>query len=109
MIKPLLTNYSKNDIKDFAEGSEILEEILLYCFENKIPTHACCAGHITNEKNKRPYLSFLITPQTKNFLSYLLESECLNSEIIETTLMYVDYPDKAYNIKRKLILDYDYL
>ena len=94
MLKPLKTTYSQQDIKEFAEGNLILEEILLDCFYKNIPTHACCAGHIQKDgKTKRPYLSFLITAQTKDFISFCLEHEFVNGRFVELTLMFVDYPD----------------
>ena len=31
--------------KEWAEGSESLEELLLYCLNNNITTQACCKGH----------------------------------------------------------------
>lgn len=94
MIKPLLTQYTKDDIKEFAEGNKILEDVLIFCFENKIPTHACCAGHLMPDgKKKRPYLSFLITPETQNFVNFCLEHKFLNEDFVCATMMYVNYPN----------------
>ena len=94
MIKPLLTQYTKDDIKEFAEGNKILEDVLIFCFESKIPTHACCAGHLMPDgKKKRPYLSFLITAETQKFVNYCLEHKFANEDFVCTSLMYVDYPN----------------
>ena len=63
--------------KDFAEGSEELESVLLYLWQNKIETIACCAGH---EKNHNcPYVFFNVdkidSKRLKNLLIDLSASD----------------------------------
>ena len=46
-------------LKQFSEGSEALENLLNYCYDNKIKTKACCAGHGVFEK---AYVLFILSP-----------------------------------------------
>ena len=94
MYKPLLTEYNEEDIKVFAEGNKDLEEVLLLCYKKGIPTHACCAGHIHEGgwEDDRPYLSFLISPKSKDFVCFCLENKILFNPVLATELSLVDIP-----------------
>lgn len=58
----------------YAEGSNELENLLLYLWQNKIQTFACCAGHSLKLDN--PYVLFEINrfspDQTKSFYHKLM-------------------------------------
>lgn len=68
-------------IHDFAEGSEALEDLLKFCYENGIKTKACCRGHQT--KVSKPYILFEDT--ALNYLSNLEEF----AEIIDAEITYI--------------------
>lgn len=96
-------NYTKEDAKEFAEGNKTLETILCYCLDNNFSTNACCAGHFHNSDSvMRPYISFLLTPATENFLAFALEHKLLQTKQIETSLVHIDYP----NLKKSTISFY---
>lgn len=61
--------------KDFSEGNENLEKLLLNCFKNNIKTLASCAGH-KDEPNKRdtnPYMLFEFCDQNIETIEKILE------------------------------------
>lgn len=68
-------------ITEFSEGSESLENLLTYCFDNNIETLSCCAGH-----EELPictaYLVFVLNDETiayiNNLLEYFFNKERLN-------------------------------
>ncbi len=73
--------YSYNEInndklREFSEGSESLYQLLKYCYDHKIYTHACCKGH-ENEISK-PYISFYVTD--KEQMSSLIDDVMNNYE-----------------------------
>ena len=68
----------KEYAKEFAEGSDTLEQILLNLWQLGIQTFACCKGFKNKEHNTdyiRPYIAILITPETignvQTFMRYL--------------------------------------
>ncbi len=65
----------KKAAKDFAEGNPDLEQLLLNCFENKIETHTCCAGHYGQDGHSPnvPYISFVVKPENELYLNFLLK------------------------------------
>lgn len=66
---------------DFAEGSEALEDLLKFCYENGIQTKACCRGH---EKDfSYPYILFADTA-----LDYLSNLEEVVA-VIDAELTYI--------------------
>ena len=77
---------SKTAAKQFAEGDENLEKVLLTLWEMGIETSACCKG--LNDKNhkegllKTPYLVIEITPKTHKIImkliKYILNEKSLN-------------------------------
>jgi hypothetical protein len=57
--------YSYDEINEelltkFSEGSKSLESLLKFCYQYKIKTVACCAGHEEEGITKTPYIYFNI-------------------------------------------------
>lgn len=90
-MQPLKTTYTKTDAKIFSEGNSALENILCYCLDNHIATNACCAGH--KNENKKPYVSFLITDHSSNFVAHCLEHKFVKQNFVNASLIFVDYPN----------------
>jgi hypothetical protein len=63
-------------IKEFSEGSTSLYRLLKYCYDNHIPTHACCKGH--EGSISKPYISFYVI--NKEQMSSLIEDVMNNYE-----------------------------
>ncbi|MFA5408448.1 MAG: hypothetical protein WC343_06725 [Bacilli bacterium] len=61
----------------FSEGDKMLEKILLYCFDNKIETYMCCAGHFDEEK---PAFFVMNIPYASKKLIYSIVSSLYNAE-----------------------------
>lgn len=80
-------NFSREELvalaKDFSEGSEELENILINLWDMGIETFACCKGLNEGEHQngliKIPYVSILITPENvkkvKTLMTYLSAGE----------------------------------
>ena len=79
-------------IHDFAEGSEALEDLLKFCYENGIKTKACCRGH---EKDfSHPYILFEDT--ALNYLSNLEEVVAvIDAEITYTPKISASWPARC--------------
>ena len=61
MEKDIGTRSTDLDIKEWSEGNEHLENLLIACRENGIPSMFCCAGH----NNENPaYIVFKMNSQT---------------------------------------------
>lgn len=56
-------------LKEFSEGSKALEDLLNYCYKNKIVTRACCIGHKEDGPQSKPYISFINSEEQQ----YLME------------------------------------
>lgn len=56
-------------LREFSEGSDSLYRLLKYCYDNHIPTHACCKGH--ENSISKPYISFYVTDKVQ--MSSLIE------------------------------------
>ena len=55
----------------FSEGDESLRNLLLNCFNKKVSTASCCAGH--EEKNQRPYVLFEFSESNKPFIYNIIK------------------------------------
>lgn len=46
-------------VKEFSEGSEAMENFLIYCYRNKLYTKACCTGHQCKDSSRSvSYIAF---------------------------------------------------
>lgn len=55
--------------KEWSEGSESLEELLLYCLKNNIVTQACCIGH---KENDTAFIQFELSERNLNVINTLI-------------------------------------
>ena len=72
-------------LRKFSEGSKALEDLLIYCYENKIETRACCIGHREDGYQSKPYISFVI-PEEQQFIietviNYLLSQNSFSEHV----------------------------
>ncbi len=57
-------------LKQFSEGNKTLENLLRFCYQNKVETRACCIGHEKEESLKTPYIAFVNSDEQ----NYIVES-----------------------------------
>lgn len=60
--------------KEFSEGNPMLEQILLFCFNNGIETFGCCAGHLKSNgtTSMSPYIAMKKDETSEAFISNLI-------------------------------------
>jgi hypothetical protein len=67
----------------FAEGSESLKELLLYCFNNNIVVNSCCCGHFDNYSynHKIGYVNFDVTNNNDAVINSVINSIYYNPDV----------------------------
>lgn len=91
-------------LKEFAEGSKSLEELLINCYQNKIVTHACCIGHDKNEETNRnpdPYILFVLSNENYKLMKYVID-KLLSNELLANIIKFnieSDYGPIRLNIR----------
>ena len=74
-------------LKQFSEGSNSLENLLKFCYENKIVTRACCIGHDDNKESENPfpYISFIIDKDQYKLMESVFNKLLIAEGIKENT------------------------
>lgn len=69
-------------LEKFSEGSKNLEDLLKYCYQNKIITRACCIGHDNkiNQENPYPYIAFVVSEEDKATLEHVFNQTLKQGE-----------------------------
>ena len=75
--------------KDFSEGDETLEKLLLKLWDLGLSTRACCRGSASeNHKSSEPYVSIDITPETKDFVIKLIKYINISTDAYKPDISY---------------------
>lgn len=62
----------KTYARKFSEKDENLYNLLLTCFNKRIETVACCAGHEERDAIKKPYITFRLNAHTRPYLDNII-------------------------------------
>lgn len=90
--------------RDFAEGSKELEILLLNCFNKRINTISCCAGH-SDENKRKPYISFLYSQENEQYI-YAIISKLKDRGY---NFRYIKSENKSFvNIQEGVNFDFSY-
>ena len=89
---------NKDLLKEFSEGSEALESLLNYCYENKIETRACCIGHKERGVHSKPYICFIIPQEQEYIIENIINNLFSKGEFSNYVEVEVDKENNNYNV-----------
>lgn len=78
--------------KEWAEGSESLEKLLIYCLKNNIVTQACCSG---NQAGNMSYVQFELSEKNINALVAVI-NKCYN--LNDVSISFTNQPGVTSNL-----------